>query len=69
MSCLSMPTLPCSSPNPRLLGEHPFVAGAKTPVQRYLAAFAALGVPARAAPAKAAAWGLYLVARAAGLVG
>jgi 2-dehydro-3-deoxygalactonokinase len=49
-------------------GEEPFVAGAETLVQRYLAAFAALGVPARAAPAKAAARGLYLMARAGGLV-
>ena len=48
--------------------EEPFIAGSEALVQRYLAAFAALGAPARAAPPKAAARGLYLIARARGLV-
>ena len=48
--------------------EAPHVAGAATLVERYLKAFAALGVPARAAPARAAARGLFRIARDGGLL-
>ena len=46
----------------------PQVAGAKALVERYLAALAALAIPARAAPAGAAARGLRLIARENGLL-
>ena len=49
-------------------GEAPQVAGAEGLVERYLAAFVALGVPARAAPTRAAARGLFRVARDGGLL-
>ena len=49
-------------------GEEPHVAGAETLVQRYLAAFEALGVAARAAPPRAAARGLFRIARDGGLL-
>jgi 2-dehydro-3-deoxygalactonokinase len=48
--------------------EEPHVAGAEALVQRYLAAFDALGVSARAAPARAAARGLFRIARDGGLL-
>ncbi len=48
--------------------EEAHVAGAEGLVARYLAAFVALGERAHAAPSKAAARGLYLIARAGGLV-
>ena len=48
--------------------EEPHVAGAETLVKRYLAAFEALGVSARAAPPRAAARGLFRIARDGGLV-
>ena len=44
-------------------GEEPHVAGAEALVARYLAAFEALGVSARAAPRRAAARGLFRIAR------
>ena len=46
----------------------PQIAGAKPLVQRYLAAFDALGQRAAAAPARAAARGLHLLAHEAGLL-
>jgi len=46
----------------------PHVAGAEPLVRRYLAAFDALGVKAIAAPPRAAARGLHLLAREAGLI-
>ena len=49
-------------------GEEPHVAGAEALVERYLAAFAALGVSARAAPIRAAARGLFRIARDGGLL-
>jgi 2-dehydro-3-deoxygalactonokinase len=49
-------------------GETPHVAGAEALVERYLAAFEALGVPARAAPKRAAARGLFRIARDGGLL-
>ncbi len=49
-------------------GEEPHVAGAETLVKRYLAAFEALGVGARAAPPHAAARGLFRIARDGGLL-
>ena len=49
-------------------GEEPYVAGAETLVERYLAAFAALDVSARAAPPRAAARGLFRIARDGGLL-
>jgi 2-dehydro-3-deoxygalactonokinase len=49
-------------------GEEPHVAGAETLVERYLAAFKALGVAARAAPPHAAARGLFRIARDGGLL-
>ena len=49
-------------------GEAPHVAGAEALVERYLAAFAALGVSARAAPRRAAARGLFRIARDGGLL-
>jgi 2-dehydro-3-deoxygalactonokinase len=49
-------------------GEEPHVAGAETLVKRYLAAFEALGVSARAAPRRAAARGLFRIARDGGLL-
>jgi 2-dehydro-3-deoxygalactonokinase len=49
-------------------GEEPHVAGAEALVKRYLAAFEALGLPARAAPARAAARGLFRIARGGGLL-
>ena len=44
-------------------GEEPYVAGAEALVERYRAAFDALGVSARAAPPRAAARGLFRIAR------
>jgi 2-dehydro-3-deoxygalactonokinase len=44
-------------------GETPHVAGADALVKRYLAAFETLGVPARAAPSRAAVRGLFRIAR------
>jgi 2-dehydro-3-deoxygalactonokinase len=52
----------------RFPGEDPQVAGAEALVRRYLAAFDALGEKAFAAPGRAAARGLHLLARQAGLV-
>jgi 2-dehydro-3-deoxygalactonokinase len=49
-------------------GEAPHVAGAEALVERYLAGFEALGVPARAAPKRAAARGLFRIARDGGLL-
>jgi 2-dehydro-3-deoxygalactonokinase len=49
-------------------GEEPHVAGAEPLVKRYLAAFESLGVPARAAPTRAAARGLFRIARDGGLL-
>jgi 2-dehydro-3-deoxygalactonokinase len=49
-------------------GEAPHVAGAEALVERYLAAFQALDVPARAAPRRAAARGLFRIARNGGLL-
>jgi 2-dehydro-3-deoxygalactonokinase len=49
-------------------GEAPHVAGAEALVERYLAAFEALGVSARAAPPRAAARGLFRIARDGGLL-
>jgi 2-dehydro-3-deoxygalactonokinase len=49
-------------------GEAPHVAGAQALVERYLAAFQALGVSARAAPPRAAARGLFRIARDGGLL-
>ena len=49
-------------------GEEPHVAGAKALVKRYLAAFEALGVSAHAAAARAAARGLFRIARDGGLL-
>jgi len=48
--------------------ETPYVAGAEALVERYLAAFAALDVSARAAPRRAAARGLFRIARDGGLL-
>ncbi len=48
--------------------EAPRVAGANALVKRYLAAFAVLGEEAVAAPPRAAARGLFILARQAGLV-
>ena len=49
-------------------GEEPHVAGAEALVARYLAAFEALGVSARAASRRAAARGLFRIARDGGLL-
>ena len=49
-------------------GEAPHVAGAEALVARYLAAFEALDAPARAAPMRAAARGLFRIARDGGLL-
>ena len=49
-------------------GEAPRLAGAEALVKRYIAAFEALGVRARAAPARAAARGLFRIARDGGLL-
>jgi 2-dehydro-3-deoxygalactonokinase len=49
-------------------GEEPHLAGAEALVQRYLKAFEALGVPARASPPRAAARGLFRIARDGGLL-
>ena len=49
-------------------GEEPHVAGAEALVERYLKAFEALCVPARAAPERAAARGLFRIARDGGLL-
>jgi 2-dehydro-3-deoxygalactonokinase len=49
-------------------GEEPQIAGAEALVERYLAAFDALGVRARAAPPGAAARGLFRIARDGGLL-
>ena len=49
-------------------GEEPHVAGAEALVARCLAAFEALGVSARAAPRRAAARGLFRIAREGGLL-
>jgi 2-dehydro-3-deoxygalactonokinase len=49
-------------------GEAPHVAGAEALVERYLAAFEALSVSARAAPKRAAARGLFRIARDGGLL-
>ncbi|HKN30380.1 MAG TPA: 2-dehydro-3-deoxygalactonokinase [Roseiarcus sp.] len=48
--------------------EEPHIAGAEALVQRYLAAFDALHQSARAAPKRAAARGLFILARNAGLL-
>jgi 2-dehydro-3-deoxygalactonokinase len=48
--------------------EAPHIAGAEALVERYLAAFAALDVSARAAPTRAAARGLFRIARDGGLL-
>jgi 2-dehydro-3-deoxygalactonokinase len=48
--------------------ENPHVAGAEALVNRYLAAFDALGLKAFAAPPRAAARGLHLLAHKAGLI-
>jgi 2-dehydro-3-deoxygalactonokinase len=48
--------------------ETPHVAGAEALVHRYLAAFGALGVSARAAPKRAAARGLFRIAHDGGLL-
>jgi 2-dehydro-3-deoxygalactonokinase len=47
--------------------EEPHLAGAEALVGRYLKAFEALGLPARAAPPRAAARGLFRIARDGGL--
>jgi 2-dehydro-3-deoxygalactonokinase len=49
-------------------GEEPHVAGAEALVKRYLAAFEVLGVPARSAPQRAAARGLFRIACDGGLL-
>jgi 2-dehydro-3-deoxygalactonokinase len=49
-------------------GEAPHLAGAEALVRRYIAAFEALGVPARSAPPRAAARGLFRIARDGGLL-
>lgn len=49
-------------------GEEPHVAGAEALVKRYLAAFETLDVPARAASPRAAARGLFRIARDGGLL-
>ena len=49
-------------------GEEPHVAGAEPLVKRYLAAFEALGVGAHAAAPRAAARGLFRIARDGGLL-
>jgi 2-dehydro-3-deoxygalactonokinase len=49
-------------------GETPHVAGAEALVERYLAAFQMLDVSARAAPRRAAARGLFRIARDGGLL-
>ena len=49
-------------------GEEPHVAGAEALVERYLAAFEALGMRANAAPPQAAARGLFRIARDGGLL-
>jgi 2-dehydro-3-deoxygalactonokinase len=49
-------------------GEEPHVAGADALVKRYLKAFEALGLSARAAPSRAAARGLFRIAREGGLL-
>jgi 2-dehydro-3-deoxygalactonokinase len=49
-------------------GEEPHVAGAEALVERYRAAFEALGVFARVAPPRAAARGLFRIARDGGLL-
>src|SRR5579863_194507 len=49
-------------------GEEPHLAGAEALVERYLKAFEALGVLARAAPQRAAARGLFRIARDGGLL-
>jgi 2-dehydro-3-deoxygalactonokinase len=48
--------------------EEPHVAGAEALVKRYLKAFEALGASARAAPPRAAARGLFHIARYGGLL-
>jgi 2-dehydro-3-deoxygalactonokinase len=48
--------------------EEPHLAGAEALVERYLKAFAALGVAARSAPPRAAARGLLRIARDGGLL-
>ena len=52
----------------RFAGEAPQVAGGPALVQRYLAAFEALGILALGAPPRAAARGLHVLARQAGLI-
>jgi 2-dehydro-3-deoxygalactonokinase len=49
-------------------GEEPHLAGGEALVARYLKAFEALGLPARAAPPRAAARGLFRIARDGGLL-
>jgi len=49
-------------------GETPHLAGTEALVNRYLKAFEALGVGARAAPPRAAARGLFRIARDGGLL-
>jgi 2-dehydro-3-deoxygalactonokinase len=48
--------------------EEPHVAGAEALVKRYLAAFEAIGVRANAAPPRAAARGLFRIAREGGIL-
>ncbi len=50
------------------LGQAPHIAGAAALVKRYLKAFEALGLEARAAPPHAAARGLFRIAREGGLL-
>jgi 2-dehydro-3-deoxygalactonokinase len=49
-------------------GEEPHVAGAEALVERYLKAFETIGVRANAAPPRAAARGLFRIAREGGLL-
>src|SRR5580692_2095267 len=49
-------------------GETPHLAGAEALVERYLAAFEAIGASARAAPSRAAARGLFRIAHDGGLL-
>ena len=49
-------------------GEEPHVAGAEALLARDLKAFETLGVPARAAPPRAAARGNFRIAREGGLL-
>ena len=49
-------------------GEEPHIAGAEALVERYLKAFETIGVRANAAPPRAAARGLFRIARDGGLL-